>query len=214
MTDYKPNVTKSIDNLNELEEKINNLQEKSVTYTEGGEYTIEPDEEYFALKKVNVDVDIAPAIENIEVDFSLLESVSSGQNNIYNAITKINRINLGNTTYCVSMFNGMKGLTEIGEIIMDNAQNCGAMFINCPSLAKIPVMNLPKCTNLSNFVSGTTTNLTDESLENILKSLLTLTSEYTGSKSLTTLTPIDTYVTKWRNMPEWTQLQALGWSVS
>lgn len=214
MTDYKPNVTKSIDNLNELEEKINNLQEKNVTYTKGGNYTIEPDENYFAIKKVNVDVDIAPAIENVELDFTPLESVSSGQNNIYNAIKKINQINLGNVTYCVSMFNGMKNLTEINEIIMNNAQDCGAMFINCPLLTKLPIMNLPKCTSLNNFVAGTTTNLTDESLENILKSFLTLTSEYTGPKKLNAITSISTYINKWTNMPEWRELRTLGWTIS
>lgn len=91
MTDYKPNVTKSIDNVNELEEKINNLQEKNVTYTESGNYTIEPDEKYFALEKVNVDVDIAPAVlQEKEVTITENGETTIEPDEGYNGLSSVN----------------------------------------------------------------------------------------------------------------------------
>lgn len=85
MTEFKPNVTKSIDNLNDLQktvdetienlneqitelsgqvEEMEKLQTKSITITENGTTEITPDQNYYALEKVNLTVNAGGEVDH------------------------------------------------------------------------------------------------------------------------------------------------------
>ena len=237
MTDYKPNVTKSIDNVNELEEKINNLQEKNVTYTESGNYTIEPDEEYFALEKVNVDVDVESGVEGVGIDINYLKNLPTSTNSpilkgiksinfdtseitnfkqmFYQAtqLSDISNLKTDNAKVMTDCFRGCRLIESVPEINTENVEDFSKVFSSCTSLKNVPILNLSKCKNMNQCFESIFT-LTDESLENIAKSMLTLPNDYTGIKTLENVFATAHAKTYISALPEWTELQAKGWSVS
>ena len=86
-------------------------------------------------------------------------------------------------------------------------------FYSCTSLVDFPILNLSanlSSSGLSNFV-GNCVSLSDNSLHNIIKSLLTVTSS-TITKTLAHIGLSDTQATTCTSFDEWATLSANGWA--
>lgn len=108
------------------------------------------------------------------------------------------------------MFQYCSSLTEIPNINTTNVKNmCGA-FSYCSSLTTIPQLNMNKVTNLS-ITFENCTNLSDDSLNNILASLLTATS-YTSTKTLKYIGLSEEQATTCTTLSNWSACEAAGWT--
>lgn len=93
--------------------------------------------------------------------------------------------NFENTTTIGNMFNGCLKLKEVkaNEINAINSLSFANVFSNCPAIETIPYINAPKTTNFSGMFYNVGANLTDESLDNILRMCISAVS-YNRTKSL------------------------------
>lgn len=108
------------------------------------------------------------------------------------------------------MFEYCSSLTEIPNINTTNVKNmCGA-FSYCSSLTTIPQLNMNKVTNLS-ITFENCSSLSDDSLNNILASLLTATS-YTYTKTLKYIGLSEEQATKCTTLSNWSTCEAAGWT--
>ena len=140
------------------------------------------------------------------------------------------------TTSIASMFNGDKKLIIFPKIDTSNVTSMNNAFQNsnleimpalntsevtsmryaCYSaynLKEVPIVNLGKIntnSSLSNIFQNCTM-LTDESLNNIMASLITATN-YPGTKTLATLGLNSTQTAKCQTLSNWTAFTNAGWS--
>jgi surface protein len=127
--------------------------------------------------------------------------------------------------YCVSLqkapamkvkwgeyiFNNCSSLIDISELDFTEADNIEKIFQACTSLANVPIKNLKNITRLqSAFINCNA--LTNESLNNIMASLLTLTSKYTQTKTLKYIGLSSAQATTCTTLSNWAALEAKGWS--
>lgn len=109
------------------------------------------------------------------------------------------------------MFYKCAELTSIPAFVTDTLSDASNMFGQCTSLTDLPIFNFPKIVNLQNTFSGCSA-LTNNSLQNILKSLLTLPNDYSSTKSLYYLGLSSTQATTCTGFAEWTTLSSNGWT--
>ena len=108
------------------------------------------------------------------------------------------------------MFQYCSSLTEIPNINITNVKNmCGA-FSYCSSLTTIPQLSMNKVTNLSNTFNNCP-NLSNDSLNNILASLLTATS-YTSTKTLKYIGLSEEQAATCATLSNWSACEAAGWT--
>lgn len=108
------------------------------------------------------------------------------------------------------MFQYCTSLTEIPNINTTNVKNmCGA-FSYCSNLTTIPQLNMNKVTNLS-ITFDNCTNLSDDSLNNILASLLTATS-YKSTKTLKYIGLSEEQATTCTTLSNYTAFIEAGWT--
>lgn len=125
-------------------------------------------------------------------------------------LTELPNFNTSNITDFTMAFYYTRKLITAPAYDLSNATDIGSMFANS-NVVNVPVYNLAKVTNLSYWFSWCS-QLTDESLNNIMASLLTATS-YTGTKTLQYIfasQPI--VINKCTTLSNWAALEAAGWS--
>ena len=214
-----------------------NLQNKNVEITENRTTTIIADNGYDGLREVEVTTSVQGE-PNIEFDFSIATGIVTNAN-LTQYITKVHNLDLSNLRSNASaFFMNMKQLTYVNpniDISTLNSFNSG--FANdakllvlpafdyshvtsianicygCTSLTDVPVMNLNsigRYTSSGDAFRGCT-NLTNTSLQNILKSFLTLPSNY-NYNSLSHFGLTSEQATICTSFPEWTTLSANGWT--
>ena len=132
---------------------------------------------------------------------------------MFNNCTNLTTIPLLDTSQVTSM-NGMFGsctnLLAIPQIDTSKATNMNRMFSDCINLSTILQLNLSKVTGIINMFSNCT-SLYDDSLNNILASLLTATS-YTGAKTLKNIGLSEEQATTCTTLSNWSALEAKGWT--
>lgn len=153
------------------------------------------------------------------------------------ALTSIPQFNTSNVTNMDSMFGSCSALTSIPLLNTSNVTNMGGMFTSCSSLTSIPLLdtsnvinmynmftnvplvNIPQfdtssVTNMSNMFSGIRSNVTDESLNNILKMCINASS-YTGTKKLSTLGVSTGYISRSRieALTSYQDFVNAGWTI-
>lgn len=122
---------------------------------------------------------------------------------------------LFDTSFCTSfsgMFNGDGYLESIPEYDMSNAVTIGNFCNGCYQLKSVPVYNWGKVpgTNWFNVFSGCTA-LSDESLNNIMKSLSTLPSVPANQKRLSGAGINQTQANRCVELSNWSALESNGW---
>ena len=144
-------------------------------------------------------------LKSTEAVVELDSTGMSGRNGFLSYVKKIYDLDLSNYTTMVSIFNGSYRLEEVGVIGYPNtAMNYDSIFESCESLVTAPTFTGAKvqrfarsfrgCTNLVNVPIWDTTyfdvfglngtfancpNLSDESLNNIMKTCIDATSKIT-----------------------------------
>lgn len=135
------------------------------------------------------------ALETITLDGRFGPSSSSG------------RIN------CAYMFAGcssLKTITTGSSFNPSRISSGSSMFYNCSRLEDLPAMSLPNITNMLDMFRSCS-RLTNNSLDNILSTLLSATS-YNGTKTLENVGLSSTQATTCTTLSNWAALSAAGWT--
>lgn len=148
-------------------------------------------------------------ITNANNMFSFTNNLTTEEANILN--TYIPLIDFSNCTDFTSTFQTC-AVTDY-NINTSKATTITQMFQNSAAI-NLSILDLSSLTSnvgLSNTFSGCR-DLTNNSLQNILKSLLTLNSSYAGTKLLKNIGINSVQATTCTSFPEWTTLSANGWT--
>lgn len=144
-----------------------------------------------------------------QIDTSKVENMSY----MFDGCSKLETVPMINTssvTNMYQMFRNCTNLTTIPKINTSNVTNMDYMFNFCNNLTTIPQLNM---NNVSSMISmfNDCVNLSNDSLNNILASLLTATS-YTGAKTLNRIGLSSTQATTCTTLSNWSACEAAGWT--
>ena len=217
MMPFKENITKSIDNLNDLEKNINNLQEKNIEITENGEYSVEADSGYYALKRVNIDVETPTSIlqtKNVTITSNDTTEIEPDEG--YDGLEKVNvttdipsnedfdmaRIeayaqaqqfpNIAPRYYYI-------GVSKIKQVIFNVGQrNINQMFKDFYSLTEITNIDTSLIVNMNNLFENCISLEVTPQLD--ISSLISFDSVFKGCKKLRTIRLLNPSNKKFKNM--------------
>lgn len=146
--------------------------------------------------------------DNLEVGTSLSYSFYLMKSLI--EMPDIDTSSVTDTSYCLT---GCSSLVTARQWDLSHVTNARGMFSECSSLVNVPVYNLASCTTPNNMFNYVTT-LSDESLDNILQSCISMTS-YTGTKKLTTLGISTTNYSRAtiQGLEHYSAFVSAGWSI-
>ncbi len=109
-----------------------------------------------------------------------------------------------------NMFNNCKSLVSVPAFDISNVTDMRLMFLNCNALATVPVFNMGSATNIGAMFANCT-SLTDDSLNNILASLLTAT-KITTNKELKFIGLTSAQATTCTTLSNWAACEEAGWT--
>lgn len=147
--------------------------------------------------------------DNIVVNGTTLSNAFSG----LTSITSVPMFDTSNVTYFNRMFFSCEHLEAIPQFNTENATSMGYMFMGCSSLTTIPILDTSKVNNtngFTNFVQGCT-ELSDESLNNIMKMMINATS-YTSTKTLKYIGLTQVQATTCQSLSNYADFIAAGWT--
>lgn len=178
-------------------------------------------------------------LEEIPDTINLPSTITNISSMFYNcsSLKKLPAMDTSHVTNFQSCFEGCSSLTSIPNYDFSSATNVSLLFSSCThitslpnlnwgsgvttlnstfaycnALVDFPVLDLSSITNLYNKPWNQCPSLSNTAIQNILKSLLTLTSSYVGTKTLTSMGFNTTQKTTAQTFPEWTELQSAGWT--
>ena len=121
-------------------------------------------------------------VENL--DFSSVQNLSNCFSNNDNMVTSPN-INTSSATNMSNMLSNCSNLVTVRNYDMSHVTDISGMFNGDTKLENLPLMNLSSISGQWSLNSIFSSNvLTNDSINNILGSLATVTSAYTGTKTL------------------------------
>lgn len=115
-----------------------------------------------------------------------------------------------NVTSMQDMLINCKKLTEVPLFDTSKVTSMKAMLAYCDNLERIPAFDMASVTDLTDFVKNCN-KLSNDSLNNIMASLLTATS-YTGTKTLNHVGLSSAQATTCTTLSNWTALSDAGWT--
>lgn len=220
--------------LEQLVEQMEEVEEKSVTITENGTTNVTPSTGKYAMTKVTVTTDVAGG--NVIIDNNVTYNSTYGFKSLIteidltdftlpsNVITlaqflsdfvnlkEIKNLTIpNNITELSSCFNRCSSLITIPNINTSNITRMQYCFYNCSSLENVPILDLSSITGTGlNSLFGECSSLTNGSLHNIIKSLVT--TESISNKRLAYLGLSSEQATICTTFDEWTTLTSKGWT--
>lgn len=127
-------------------------------------------------------------------------------------LTSISLIDTSNGELTDSMFAYCSNLKTIPQLNFDNVTNCRMMFQNCTSLENVPVLSFSRViAGNANSMFSNCSSLTNESLNNILATLLTMTRYY-SNKTLSIIGLSQTQAETCTTLSNWQACVNAGWS--
>lgn len=130
------------------------------------------------------------------------------------ALLNVPNLNIGKIQGATCMFTGCKMIEDIPELDFSICKDVSYMFDGCINLKQVPVFDFSSVKgdfSMSNMFRNCT-SLTDNSLNNILQSLSTVTDEYTDDKTLKEIGLTSSQATKCTTLSNWSTCQEAGWS--
>lgn len=110
------------------------------------------------------------------------------------------------------MFEECRNLTSIPQLDTSSVTDMSSMFSYCESLITLPQLDMSSIVKNNLFVAfSKCPALSNDSLNNILASLLTATS-YTGAKTLKNIGLSEEQATTCTTLSNWSALEAKGWT--
>jgi len=125
-------------------------------------------------------------------------------------IVELPLINTSNATDMSLMFFDCHGLNNIAAIDTHAVKNFSMSFYYCSGLMSVPQLDLSSATNLSSMFQNCS-SLSNESLNNILASLVTATS-YSGQKKLSSIGLTSNQAQVCRTLSNWQACVDAGWT--
>lgn len=150
-------------------------------------------------------------VGNINIPLAtLVSSMFSGCSNL-TAVGDITLLSTGNRTVSIdSMFEGCSSLVTAPNMNTRLVSYINACFNGCSSLVNLPAYDMTNVTQIVNYVQGCS-SLSDESLNNVLISLNTLT-RYTNTKTLKFIGLNAEQASKCAAMPSYQDIANKGWT--
>ena len=125
-------------------------------------------------------------------------------------------IDTSSATSMYRMFGACEKLQtmEIATYNYSHVTNFGQMFWQCTAIINLPWINFSAATNLTNMFQATGSNLTEQSRDNLLRSL-TSAIAYTGTKTLSQLGFTNSMYSaaSWQALQHYTDFVNAGWSI-
>ena len=143
------------------------------------------------------------------IDTSKVTSMSNMFEYCYSLQT-IPLLDTSKVTSMSNMFNRCEALTSIPQIDTSKVTSMGSMFAYCSSLQTVPVLDFSSATSMYK-VFNYCEALSNDSLNNILASLLTATS-YKGTKNLKYIGLTETQATTCTTLSNWAACEEAGWT--
>ena len=143
------------------------------------------------------------------IDTSEVTSMTNMFEHCYSLQT-IPLLNTSKVTSMGNMFYHCEALTSIPQIDTSKVTSMGSMFAYCSSLQTVPVLDLSSATGMYK-VFNYCEALSNDSLNNILASLLTATS-YKGTKALNYIGLSETQATTCTTLSNWAACEEAGWT--
>ena len=127
-----------------------------------------------------------------------------------NKLTKVGVITIPSATDIHSMFGNANKLLEVNMQETGNVTNFSYLCSDCASLVTFHTIDMSSSTSIINMFSSCP-KLSDDSLNNIMESLITATY-YTGTKTLATLGLTEEQATKCTTLSNYSAFTAAGWT--
>ena len=140
-------------------------------------------------------------------------SVTS-MNNMFQNCSKLAIIPLLDTSHVTGLTSFLRGcdaLVSIPQLDTISVTMMSYMLADCPNLTTVPSLNMANTTNLSNMVQNCN-SLSDDSLNNILASLLTTTKISSSNKTLKYIGLSETQATTCTTLSNWAACEEAGWT--
>lgn len=213
------------------------LQDKSVTITENGTTNVTADTGYDGLSEVEITTNVSGGgsqkikpltlsfssnsgseINTQMIDTSLLTTFRNMFTTCVCEELDLSGWDASNVTRMDSMFQNCSNLktVKIGNLFdTSKVTNMNSMFYNCSNLIDVPVFNASRVTNFGGMFQNIGSELTDQSLDNILLTCISATS-YTGTKKLSSLgLPTSIYLeSRIQTLPHYQDFINAGWAIS
>lgn len=205
------------DGINQVNVSAINLQDKSVEITTNTTTNISADSGYDGLGQVSVTTNV-PSININDYEMSTitenpLPSSTTGAIALIKRLPPNFRID-DNITSGNLMFRYCKNLIEIPDgFNTGNLTTASSMFQRCESLENVPVLDLSSITGKAlGSMFSSCFSLTDNSLNNIMQSLLSVTTNYTGAHTLKTIGINEEQATRCQSLSNYQALIEAGWT--
>lgn len=143
------------------------------------------------------------------IDTSNVTSMSSMFDGCTTLIT-IPQLDISSAEEVNNMFNNCTSLTIIPQLDTSSAIDMSSMFSNCTTLVTVPQLNMNSADSITNIFANCN-SLSNDSLNNILASLLTATS-YSGTKTLARIGLSSTQATTCTTLANWLACESAGWT--
>ena len=130
-------------------------------------------------------------------------------------LTSVTNWNTENLQSLYGAFQYCSKLENAPELDTSKCSDFTVMFGACNLLTNVPIYNLKAVQNinkLQNMFSRGATLFTDNSLNNIMASLLTLNSYVSGTKTLYYIGLSETIANRCTQLSNWTELSGKGWT--
>lgn len=127
------------------------------------------------------------------------------------ALAEIPDLNISSCTTLMYTFQNCYSLKKIGQLQTGNVTDFYYTFQSCNALTDFPVLDMHSATSVDGMLYDCT-NLTDESLDNVLQSLASATS-YTGTKTLSVICLWGYNDARIQACPHYQDFVNAGWSI-
>ena len=154
-------------------------------------------------------IDIPSNIQSLQYFFA---ASTSGPSFLQQTLVHVGTFDLKNVTNLNGLFYNQTHFQTAPELDTSNVQLFNNAFQRCSALANVPIYDLSSATNFTNMYDTKGDALTNTSLQNILKSLLTLNPSYSGTKTLANMGLTSAQASTCTTFTEWTTLSADGWT--
>ena len=144
-----------------------------------------------------------------QLDTSSVTDMGSMFNNC-TSLTMVPQLNTSSVIDMSYMFNYCTSLTTVPQLDTSSVTDMDYMFRGYTLLIAVPQLDTSSATNLMNMFSDCT-NLSDDSLNNILQMCINATS-YTSTKTLERLGLTEEQATKCTTLSNWSACSSAGWT--